>query len=99
MNIQKQWTERQIQDAWELGTSPEGMDDELFRVDAAGALMRRDAYGKRNRFGWEIDEPGGTRPLFWKNALARGEQAVPRKFFRYHGTLELNVSHFFADDI
>ena len=27
------------------------------------------------------------------------EQTVPRKFFRYHSALELNVSHFFMNDI
>ena len=38
-------------------------------------------------------------PLFWKNILAREELTVPRKFFRYHSALELNVSHFFMNDI
>ena len=109
MGTQREWTESQVNEVWEQGTPVEELDADVFRMDAAGALIRRDAYGnRRNRFGWEIDEivrpaDGSTgtalRPLFCKNILAREERTVPRKFFRYHSALELNVSHFFMNDI
>ncbi len=102
MESREVWTEAEQDGVWETGEEIEGMDPELFRKDAAGALMQRDAYGMKHRFGWEIDasaEKSAARPLFWKNAQARREPAGPRKFFRYQPTFGLNVKHFFADDV
>ena len=100
------WTEEELDDIWEQGLPAEGFDDELFRMDAAGALMERSAFGKKHRYGWLVDSPAhedeknlsALRPLFWKNHAARLDEA-PRKFFRYHAALDLNVNHFHQDDI
>ncbi len=100
MDRQKTWTEAEQDAVWEQAGEVDALEPEQFRKDAAGALMQRDAYGLRHRFGWEIDEgPEGLRPLFWKNAQARREPAGSRKFFRHQQALGLNVSHFFAEDV
>lgn len=108
MSGQEQWSPEVQEAVWEKGSPVEALDPDEYRMDAAGALMQRDAYGKKHRFGWFIDEIAPKegeetdvsllRPLFWKNRAAR-QELPPRKFYRYQSALELNVNHFFAPDI
>lgn len=94
------WSESQIEAVWDRAAEAEGFDADTFRYDAAGALIQRDAYGLKHRFGWQIDRIGESeRALFWKNAQARMAESPEKKFFRYTKPLELNVRHFFAEDI
>lgn len=74
-----------IQGVWEKGIVVEGYNPSLFRQDAAGAWMARDAYADKNRdLGWEIDhvypksKGGGNqfvnlRPMNWKNNLSKSD--------------------------
>lgn len=103
----EEWSEQEKEAIWEKGTPVESLDPDEYRMDAAGALIRRDACNQKHRFGWRIDgivpangdvDLALLRPLFWKNHEARRQEA-PRKFYRYQSALELNVNHFIADDI
>ena len=103
----EKWSEQEKDVIWEKGSAVESLDPDEYRMDAAGALIRRDAYNQKHRFGWRIDGIVPTngevdlsllRPLFWKDHEAR-QQEAPRKFYRYQSALELNVNHFMADDI
>lgn len=74
-----------IQAVWEKGIVVEGYNSSLYRQDAAGAWMARDAYADKNReLGWEIDHiypqsKGGInhflnlRPMNWKNNLSKSD--------------------------
>jgi hypothetical protein len=55
-----------------------------FSLDPCNAYMKRDLYGKTERFGWEIDHivpvaKGGTddlanlQPLMWENNRSKGD--------------------------
>lgn len=74
-----------IQAVWEKGLVVEGYNPDLYRKDAGGAWIARDAYADRNReFGWEIDHifpkaKGGDnhffnlRPMNWNNNVSKGD--------------------------
>ena len=64
--------------------------------DSCGALIRRDAYGKREEFGWEIDHiipiaKGGSndiynlQPLQWENNRAKSDGEQVPKIVAKHG--------------
>ncbi len=59
---------------WEKARRVEGLDESMFRLDACGALIMWDKYGKENPFGWEIDHiypisRGGNDDLYNLRAL------------------------------
>lgn len=68
-----------IQAIWEKGLIVQGYNESLYRKDAGGAWIARDAYGDISReLGWEIDhiyptDKGGDnhfinlRPMNWRN--------------------------------
>lgn len=74
-----------IQAIWEKGTIVEGYDESLYRKDAAGAWIARDAFGDISReLGWEIDHIypmslGGDnrfanlRPMNWRNNRSKSD--------------------------
>ncbi len=74
-----------IQAIWEKGIEVKGYDKDLYRQDAGGAWMARDAYGDTSRnFGWQIDhiypkQRGGDnhfinlRPMNWQNNISKGD--------------------------
>ena len=76
------FTDDDVTNVWNKGKIRNGYDPKLWRLDACGALMSRDAYGDRkSQYGWEVDHisPGGSdklenlRPLQWKNNVAKSD--------------------------
>ena len=76
------WTEQEIQAAWENAPLADRANPRKWRKDSCGAWIGRDQYGNHDSvFGWEIDaaeaaENGGVRdlsrlrPLQWRNAVS-----------------------------
>ncbi len=73
-----------VQQIWEKAKVVEKYNPNLWRKDFAGAWIRRDYYGIRNKYGWEIDHKrpaaaGGSNrienlcPLHWQNNVAKGD--------------------------
>ena len=79
----RNFTDEEINKVWEKATKQPNNNPDVFRKDYAGAWIRRDDYGKRDKpYGWEIDHirpasKGGddvisnARPLHWKNNASR----------------------------
>lgn len=78
------FSDNAIQQVWETAKIVEGYNPNIWRQDFAGAWIRRDHYGMRNAFGWEIDHKvpralGGTSelgnlwPLHWRNNIEKGD--------------------------
>lgn len=44
-----------IEAVWRKARVIEGFEASMYRLDACGALIMHDKYGKINPFGWEID--------------------------------------------
>ena len=80
-NYMADFSEKQIQEVWDKARTIEGLDKSMYRMDYAGAIIKRDLYGKGTEqldFGWEIDHvkplsKNGSNdidnlvPLHWKN--------------------------------
>lgn len=82
------FSEKQIQEVWEKAKRIENLKEELkeiYRMDDAGAIIRRDKYGDVNsEYGWNIDyrlpiSKGGfnhltnLEPLHWKNNQSKAD--------------------------
>lgn len=73
-----------LESIWNKAMEMEGLDPNLFRKDACGAVMARSQYGMRDsNFGWEIDHVypiamGGDdnlenlRAMQWQNVDSKG---------------------------
>jgi len=69
-----------IDEMWEKARIVDGLDKDLFRMDACGAMIRKDFLAEQNHFGWVIDliDPNGgqtpenMRPLHWINDYSKG---------------------------
>ena len=68
---------------WEKAKSIPGYDSDVWRKDFAGAWIRKDSYGLKTEYGWEIDHlrplsKGGDNnvdnliALHWKNNKTKG---------------------------
>ena len=65
---------------WEKARIVDGLDKDLFRMDACGAIIRKDYLAEQNHFGWVIDtiDPKGgqtfenQRPLHCINDYMKG---------------------------
>lgn len=44
-----------ILEVWRKARRVDGLDENMFRKDACGALIMYDKYGKQNPFGWVVD--------------------------------------------
>jgi hypothetical protein len=77
--------EAKIQLVWEKAPFAPNANPALYRLDSAGALIRRGDYGLTNRTGWEIDHmipvtAGGgddldnLQPLQWQNNRSKGDE-------------------------
>lgn len=49
------WTQQQIDAAWEKGFTINGKDANTYRTDACGALMKKSEHGEKTKLGWQID--------------------------------------------
>ncbi|QOI98535.1 MAG: HNH endonuclease [Flammeovirgaceae bacterium] len=78
------FSDKQIQDVWNKGTTVENYDSVKYRKDVCGAWMQRDKYGKEETLGWEIDHvypesKGGDetlinlRPMHWENNRSKAD--------------------------
>ncbi len=72
------FTETQLKKIWEKGRKYQDLNPEKYRLDACGALIQWDSYGKETPFGWEVDhifpcsmgggdEYENLRPLHYAN--------------------------------
>jgi hypothetical protein len=79
-----QWTSEQINAVWKKGRIVGGQHPDRMRVDSCGALIAYERYGKKTKWGWEIDHrqpvaKGGTDdisnlyPLQWENNRHKGD--------------------------
>jgi hypothetical protein len=78
------FSNKQIQDVWEKGTTVENYDSTKYRKDLAGAWIARNDYGKETQLGWQIDHvypssKGGDenlinlRPMHWENNQSKAD--------------------------
>ena len=49
------YTEEQLDGIWQKGISIRGVDANIYRLDVAGAVMKRELYGNEGNLGWEVD--------------------------------------------
>lgn len=78
------YTDEQIQKIWEKGRKIDGLDPDMYRLDACGAMIMRDKYDMTNKYGWVIDHiypiaKGGDnaminlRPLHYLNNISKAD--------------------------
>ncbi|MBR5168645.1 MAG: hypothetical protein IKW86_11355 [Salinivirgaceae bacterium] len=80
------YSEEQIEKAWEMATIVKGYDPNMFRKDPCGAWIRRDCYNKECKYGWTIDHaipkslfkdngydstPLNRRAMHWENNASK----------------------------
>lgn len=74
----RDFTQEEIDYAWEKAIRQPNNDPNVFRKDYAGAWIRREDYGKKTTYGWEVDHckplakdgtysPENLYPLHWEN--------------------------------
>ncbi len=72
-----------ILNIWEKAISVPGYDPDIWRKDFAGAWIRKDSYGMKTKYGWEVDHlrplsKGGDNnednliALHWQNNRTKG---------------------------
>ena len=49
------YTKEELDAIWRKGRSIQGLDSDIYRIDVAGAIMKKGLYGNEGNLGWEID--------------------------------------------
>lgn len=73
-----------INKVWERTPAVDGYNPNIWKKDMAGAWIRRDLYGLKSRYGWEVDHikpsvMGGTdqldnlQALHWQNNRCKAD--------------------------
>jgi len=76
-------SKKQVDLIWEKAHIVRGQNPNVYRKDDQGNLIRKQSYGTKGQYGWEIDHKnpkckGGTdnlrnlRPLHWQKNRAKG---------------------------
>ena len=67
----RNFTDEEINKVWEKATKQPNNNPDVFRKDYAGAWIRRDDYGKRDKpYGWKNNESKGDDYPYWKTVLS-----------------------------
>jgi hypothetical protein len=81
----RDFTPKEIENAWEKASKVLGYDSDKYRKDYAGAWIIKSEYGNRkSNYGWEVDHvrplsKGGTYdllnlvPLHWSNNVKKDD--------------------------
>lgn len=84
------YSEKQIEEAWNTARTIDGLDARLWRLDPCDALIYRDCYGQETRYGWNIDHiipktmfgdgngydstPQNRRAMHWQNNASKANE-------------------------
>ena len=49
------YTDEQLNKIWTRGRTVPGLNADVYRLDVAGAMMKRSCYGEEGNLGWEVD--------------------------------------------
>ncbi len=69
-----------IKMVWEKARKVQGLDPSMFRLDACGALIMFERYGKENPYGWVIDH-------IFPVSLGGDDNAMNLRAFHYRNNL------------
>ncbi|MBN1761839.1 MAG: HNH endonuclease [Methanomicrobia archaeon] len=83
-------SKKDVNDAWEEGKPIRGKNQNIWRKDPYGNVIRRGSYGTKGEYGWELDHrkpksTGGTdsdrniQPAHWKENREKSDKYPYKK--------------------